>query len=445
MTCEVCGHEQDRGRFCGRCGARVAGAAGRGTAEQGDGGGHAPGASGSERDGGEPDHPRQAWWFAFAVGAVVVVLAVARLVAGGTTLDDSRVAIPSPAPRASPSSVAPGADHEPRELGPVGFSEATDTVLVFDDGRHGALAVDLDRGVQRSFRLPGQRPGDRPFRLSRLGGWLVVGQERVVAVAPEAGLPDRPLGEAATFLPAAEPDQLWLIDDASAGGPRPTWTLIDASRQVLAEVDVPAAGLTPVRGVPGGLAVQDPDGVLLRYDLGRGELVDYLADGPAWIADVTRDRVVWCSDDPCRALTVSAASGEPVATLGSGEVFRRERAWISPDGARLAAAVIVDVGLGVDFRLRIYGVATGEVLADRQLPLGDAYGGWTDAGDQFFSWSHHSGGGTGDPAVLSRWAGGETIEQIHVADRGITGVYAFVVLPRAAVEGLFSATAGGPR
>ncbi len=62
--------------------------------------------------------------------------------------------------------------------GPVGFDGVTDTVLVFDDGYDGALVLDVDTGDQQRVGLPGQRAGDQPFRLHRMGSWLVVGWGR---------------------------------------------------------------------------------------------------------------------------------------------------------------------------------------------------------------------------------------------------------------------------
>lgn len=74
--------------------------------------------------------------------------------------------------------------------------------------------------------------------LVSLGGWVVVGWEELWAVVP--GEPDRgrQLGEATVFLPAAEPDALWLIDHhgGRVGTGRSTWSLVDASGTTMAEV-----------------------------------------------------------------------------------------------------------------------------------------------------------------------------------------------------------------
>lgn len=446
MTCGVCGHEQDRGRFCGRCGARTA-AQPRADAPPTDAAPARPrtGTPDVEREGDRAGARTHGPLLALVL-ALVAVLAVVSLLDRDTPLeDDTVVASPlSPAPAAPPAS---GGGDGSLARGPIGFREATGAALVFDDGEDGTLAVDLDTGAQ--VRSPAGPPRDQPSGLREVGGWLVVGGEDTFAVAPGPGRPFRWSGGARLVLPAAEPDRLWLIhDDGGDGGaPGPadglgTWTLVDASGATIAAIDVPAGDLRPIRGVPGGLAVRGPDGSLLKYDLEQGRLVDYVGDGSAWIADVTADRVVWC-DDPCGALTVSTGDGVVVATLGSGETFHQDGAWIAGDGGQLAAAVTIDLGISFDHRLRVYSVGTGDVLADTQILPGASYGDWSQSGAQFFSWLTFAGGGAGAPAVLSRWAGGDTIEKIHVADRGIRDVYDFVVLPVDAAAELFGASPGG--
>lgn len=71
-----------------------------------------------------------------------------------------------------------------------------------------------------------------------------------------------------------EPDSLWLIDERErVGDGHLTWRLVDGSGTTIVEVRSMPAGLSPVRGVPGGLAVGTPDGTLV-YDLEQDLLVD---------------------------------------------------------------------------------------------------------------------------------------------------------------------------
>ncbi|MBW3621013.1 MAG: hypothetical protein KY461_12265 [Actinobacteria bacterium] len=426
MTCDVCGHEQDRGRFCGRCGAKVAPPV--------DEAGAPSGTAAATRRLRLPG-----WSPAILLLALVVVSwGVARLVTPSAG-DEVGVGTPQgPTDRSALRPASPTADPDPETTpaGPV-FRDGTGTVLLFDDGTTGALALDLDTGTTERIELPGQRAGDQPYRLWRLGDRVVVGWGEILAVAPGTDAEPRTLGQATVFLPAADPEQLWLVDHAGpVDGSASTWTLIDAEGRVVASTDsVP--GYEPLRGIPGGLALRDEAGRVWRYDLEEDVVVEASAEGtPGWIGDVTREHVAWCTEDPCRSITISSAAATQAASVGDGARFSEDHVWLSPDGAWLAAVVAIDVGGGTDRRLRIYDVASGGVLADAQLPLGTAYGTWDVGGKQFFSWVHFVGGGSGAPALLSRWSRGDAIEQVDVRGLGVEGVYRVVALPRVGGPGV---------
>lgn len=352
--------------------------------------------------------------------------------------DVAPVDVPPPDPVEEPEPDEPAAEEEPVSP-PEGFRDATGTVLLFDVGSGGSLAVDLDSWEQQRVGLPGHRPGDQPFRLWRMGSEVVVGWERIWSVAPDRPELARSLGEATVFLPHAEPDALWLIDyeGGRIGTGTSTWTLIDPSGTELAEVSSMPAGLLPVRGVPGGLAVHTPEGTMV-YDLAQDRLVESPAGRDTRVADVTRERVAWCDGDPCEQLLLTDQDGATVATVGSGETFEPSQVWLSPSGDRLAAGVRVQVGEGVDLRLRIYRTDDGVHLADTQLALGDLYGAWTADGDQFYAWNHFPDHGPPAPANLHRWAGRDDIEQVELGEHGIRNVYDFVTFPSTALEGLFA-------
>lgn len=397
MTCEVCGHEQDRGRFCGRCGARV----------------EASDVAGSTAPWSRPER-----WAPAAIALLVLVVALGRpLVRGG-----------SDEPGTAPATVP---------VGPV-FADPTGTVLFFDDGTTGAVALHLDTGATERLELPGQRPDDRPYRLWRVGEQLVAGSDRVVLVAPGPEGAARTLGDATFFLPAADPEQLWLIDRDDAEAPGGTWTLVPASGQVVTTVEA-IAGYEPIRGVPGGLAVRDATGRLWRYDLAGEVLVEALG-GPtrSWIGDVVRSQVAWCTGDPCRTLTIAAADGAEPVGIGGDETFSEGEVWLSPDGDQVAAVVLAPAGDGpaLERRLRIRRTVTGELLADTPVPLGRTSGSWTVDGRQFFAWIHAVGAGTDAPAVLARWSG-TAIELADARAVGVEDVLDVVALPSTAVRGLF--------
>jgi hypothetical protein len=450
VTCRECGFEQDRGRFCGRCGAAVS-----------DPGGPWDSPDPPDPEAGQPQDEVAAtssrnsrvrrWTFALVLVAVAVSVAMSlgapprgeRMAAddppaASDAYEAAPDAEPSPEPAEEPElagTIESPIVEEPDAL-PEGFRDATGTVLLFDDGGDGALMVDLDTWERRRLELPGQRAGDQPFRLWKLGGWVVVGWEEVWAVAPGEPERARQLGEATVFLPDAEPDALWLIDyhGGGVGTGHSTWTLVDASGTAMAEVSSMPVGLFPVRGVPGGLAVEAPNGTVV-YDLEQDRLVDNPVGPDAWVADVTRDRVVWCDDDPCKQLVLTDADATVVTTVGSGEEFHPNQVWLSPEGDRLAAGVRVPVGGAVDLRLRIYRVDDGALLADAQLMLGGLYGDWTADGRQFFAWNHFPHQGPPAPANIHRWSGRDDIEQVAVGEHGIRDVYDFVSFPSSAFEG----------
>jgi hypothetical protein len=367
---------------------------------------------------------------AVALAGLIVALV---LVDVGTSIvsDSGDVVVPIDAPSSAPSGDLP--EKGPPQPGAPWFSEDTGMVLLFDDGIDGAIAVSPDTGVVRPLHLHGQRPGDQPFRLWPMGSSVVVGWSEIWKVVPAGGQSPHHLGQATYFVPHHDNTMLWLVDwtGGRIGEGEQTWMLIDGSGDVLAEVEAPA-DLSPIRGVPGGLAVMALDGSLMRYHLERNEIVDYLGDGSAWIGDVVHDTVAWCESDPCHELLVTTGTdGDVSTTISSGVSFLPSGVWLEPSGRFVAAAVAVDVGGGTDFRLRIYDLRTGVpvvdgAIADAQLHLGFPRGAWTPAGSQFFLWLSNPPG-AGGPSTLFRWSLDRPIEQIDL--RGVLEASSFVALP----------------
>lgn len=425
MQCGSCGHEQDEGWFCGHCGARIDDVPVE-----------------DRTDAPSPARTSTLARVLAGVAAVIVAFGLWRFVGGDSSGPaDTSVALPAPTvePPARPSPTSPPAPSTPLPSdGPwpvQHFDGETGTVLLFDDGRDGGVAVDLDTGEAVHVDLPGQRSGDQPFRLHRMGSWVVVGRGDIFAVPVGRDRATRHLGGAAHFLPAARPDRLWLVDQPSgATGAPAAWTLVDVSGEVLLQGE---GTQEPLRGVPGGLALRRSDGSLVRYDLLSQEVVDYLDPDARAIADATRDRVVWCTE-ACDELRVADATGATVSTIGSeGETFDPNAAWLSGDGSRLGAVVRVEVGAGVDRRVRVYDARTGTELVDAQLRLGAVHGNWTGDGGQFFYWLSFGVAATGAPLEVGRWTGGNQLEQVDVAPHG-SGLQGFVALPRRTVATLFT-------
>lgn len=378
MRCPECAWEQEEGTFCGRCGAQVPTPTPT-DAEREDAAGAARSAAAS------PRRPT-------AVRVVLVVLVVAavvlvgdRLARWGPDVAPGEVAVPTP-------TVAPGmgapSDDDP-EAAPTRLAGLTDHVLVFDDGQDGALALDVATGEEARVDLPGQRGGDQPFRLLSMGGWLVVGWGEVHAIVP--GGDRRLLGAAAYAVPDADPRRVWLVGAAGEGTP-PRWRLVEgADADVVHEVEG-RADLEALRGVPGGLAVRDDDGVVWRVDPATAAVEPYLGDGPVTLFDATVGHVAWCPE-PCPSLSVT--SGDGTATIGDDDIVSVGDAWLSGDGAQAVAAVVVRVeGGAVDVELRSYDTASGDRLDRTSALLPPLHGGWSPDGEAFY-WYHEPTGALG--------------------------------------------------
>lgn len=410
MRCQ-CGHEQDTGRFCGRCGALL-----DIIGEDVDGRDGLPGrrvASGLTR--------------ARLAAAAVVLAAIVGVVAAvmyAPAPEDAGdpVALPSAAASARP----PPVDVDPDASGqwPSGFLTPTGSVLVFDDGHSGAVALDLDSGWSRKLRLP-QRPGDQPYRIWRLGDRVVVGWGEIHAVRFAHNGVSRHLADATLFVPAAEPGQLWLIDwdGGRIGLGDVTWTLVDETGATLHTVTPDHGDVEVLRGVPGGLAVRDDTGHVVTHDLATGRLLPLPSEDALALLDVAREHVVWCAD-PCRNVVVSDPEGRIVSSVGGEHVRHVDGSWIAPDGEVLVTAMMTELSDGaVDRRLVVHRTDTGAVVADTGLPLGAIHGSWSADGEQFF-WSLASAQG---PQQLGRWRGGFGVEQFDVRPL-LNGLGDFVVL-----------------
>ncbi len=305
--------------------------------------------------------------------------------------------------------------------------EPAETVLVFDDGRDGAVTVDFESGVLERTRLPGQRAGQRPFRLWRLEERLVVGADRIWAVQLDADASQQ-LGEATTFLPDARPDRLWLIDDPGVGSGHPTWTLIDGSGDVLHRT-VGRDGMVPVRGVPSGLALTTRHGLKV-YDVASDRIYFYVGAPHGRIGDVAADRVVWCRPG-CHRLAV-VSEGPDRTTLGADEVmaFETGSVWLSPDGRHLAAvASAVAPGTVPVRQVMVFEVDAGRVHARQRVPSGDLHGSWSVDGRQFFYALPD-----GDRLELGRFRVGGTGFEVRAHPRPVA-LDGFVALPRTAAAG----------
>lgn len=370
-----------------------------------------------------------------ATAGVIALVGVALAVQlrGSVTIDPMRPGTVAPT---APDASAPAA---PAGAGDLMFETETDTTLLIDDGAAGVLAIDLDTGRRARVSLPGQAAGDEsPFRIWKMGSWLVHGSGTIWASAPGSDLPDRELGRATYFVPASAPDQLWFVDypDGRIGEGPPTWTLVDASGTVLHEA-VGTPGWFALRGMNGGLAVQDIHGEFRVYDPGRGEIVGYLGGPEGALADVSGEHVVWCYQLPCTRMGIRTPGHESFVVLAADEFVDPTQVWLADGGAYLAAFV----NNGQSWEFRVYKVADPASPLLASVPVEDAHarGDWDETGTQFFFTQY--AGEFSDEWRLGRWSASrpETIELVGLPEY-LTGRGDVVTYPSASVEELFASS-----
>jgi len=217
------------------------------------------------------------------------------------------------------------------------FSDRTGTVLVFDDGYDGVLAVDLDHRAAARQVVQGQRAGDQPWRLTRVGGFLVVGGNGIW-VKPLSGGPSRLLAQATISLPAAEPNRVWVVAYPGGGlSGTPTVREVDLSGKVVLE----AQGLDPQQGypsigIPGGVAYGSDHGIAL-WDAATNRIVRELGSQQTDALGDFGDLLAWC-ESGCNQLHLTNVSGpDRVIAPPPGMAAFREQVSFSPDGKMMAA------------------------------------------------------------------------------------------------------------
>jgi len=233
--------------------------------------------------------------------------------------------------------------------GPL-FSTLTGDVLIFDSGYDGVTLVDIDHRVATRRMGIGQRAGDQPFRIARVGSDLVVGWGNVSAV-PIAGGPSRALPPATVFVPAVEPDRVWLVDYPNDAGTPPRAKLVEESTgTMLADVASPfVGGASFGTGIEGGFAMATAHGIDL-WHLDTHKVYAHLGGptgGQGQTFDAVGSLLTWCEtpatdpNGPCNSvhLTDLAARGGPKDVLKASYPGKTiTAAVISPDGTRIAVS-----------------------------------------------------------------------------------------------------------
>lgn len=301
------------------------------------------------------------------VAAAALVAVVAIGVAAMSALNDREDG-------GSVVSVGPS-DAEPPRAGV--FSTPTDVVLLFSDGIDGATAIDLDRRLAGRRVIEGERAGDQPFRLTLTGEHLVVGWGEIYA-APLNGGSSKKIADATIYVPASEPGEVWTITweegRINAGAATLQRVRVDGT-VVFTSTTFDPANLEPIIGVPGGVAVNTPEGVAV-WDAETGTTGDVLGPGRATSATSDGRSLAWC-EESCSAFHVAPLerTGEPTArhvAPGSQQIA------LTPDGERLA--VLRDGGS--ELILTRPGTSEEVVIARRLDPFGALT--WTSDGRQLF-------------------------------------------------------------
>jgi len=300
-----------------------------------------------------------------------------------TTATTARTTPPTTTVRQTTTSLAVDFPME----GPI-FGEKTGVLLLFDDGYDGLTAFDADRRLVARSTVEGQRPGDEPYSMIRVGDSLVVGwgPPHAVSIATRDATS---LGEATMFLPAAEPGRVWLIDYGNRIGdhtPR-VWQVDIASGETVSD-PVEMAGGYPLIGIPGGLALQTDTGLDLWY-ADTGQTVTLVADGPGFALDGFGDHLVWCSGycTELRVADTSTLATEFFAAPSGHDRFLSGR--FSPSGRHLA----VLVGGLDDYEgeaLWLLDRETGDITVIGDPDSHVEFVAWSPDGGQVFATSHGS-------------------------------------------------------
>jgi hypothetical protein len=234
--------------------------------------------------------------------------------------------------------------------------------------------------------VEGQRAGDEPYSMVRVGEKLVVGwhEPHAVDIATREGLS---LGHSTIFVPAAEPERVWMIDyGARIGDREPVVWQADVSAGATLSDPVPLdTDGFPDIGIPGGLALQTDTGLGL-WDMETGQTIPLEGGGPVY--DIHGDELVWCRGD-CSKLAVtdtSTAETEEFTPPDGYDMFLAA-ARISSTGRYLAALVGLE-GVYQGSGLWILDRETGQINVVSDPETHVDYVAWAPDGDQLFATSY---------------------------------------------------------
>lgn len=269
------------------------------------------------------------------------------------------------------------------------FGDETGVLLLLDDGIDGVTAVDLDRRLAGRSVVEGQRAGDEQYSMVKVGKRLVVGWGEPHSVDLSTRV-STSLGPATIFIPAAEPDRVWMVDYPGGrigqGDPH-VWQVDVVTGEPLTETERIPSDLYPDIGTPGGLALQSDTGISL-WDSESNEITPLEGNGPGFSHDVHTDDLAWCRGD-CSQLLLTEVDSLTTKSFDPPhgyDMFLTSR--FSPDGKVLAALVGRRGGDYVGEALWLLDRDT-ETISVRPDPTGHAeFLTWAPDGDQLFATSY---------------------------------------------------------
>lgn len=272
------------------------------------------------------------------IGLVVIAFAVCVLVLWARAGDGSRAS----RSRARSGSSAAGL-----------FDEKTGAVLLLSDGIDGVTAIDVDHRIAGRRVIAGERAGDQEYRITTTGDQLIVGWGQIYAFPLTRG-PSRKIADATTYVPAAEPGQVWTTtwEGGVTGAGRSTVQRITTDGKVVFSSTALPTTDYPLLGVPDGLVVQTSDGPAI-WNSATAAIGPTLGPGrPAASITSNGKTVAWCNNTCIDVHVVPLTATGPTTAQHAGmqqlalSNDNQRVAYLRPVGDEHAELVVRDVTSG---------------------------------------------------------------------------------------------------
>jgi hypothetical protein len=248
--------------------------------------------------------------------------------------------------------------------------------------------VDVDAGRAERRPLAELAPGDPPYRIVRRGNELVLYGGATYVLDSALRSPPRKLGDSWFFIPAAEPDRVWLalLDPASPETVRALAGVREVTvdgRVTVQRVRTPG-GRWPLAEVGDVLVFEDRRGGLELWRPATGEFTRRL---PGAIGPSQGDLLAWCEDEGriLHVTDVRTGSERAVEPPRDFTAFDCSSGAFSPDGTSLAIPALV-AGFEAGRLLTLVDLESGSAEAVEESAVADGYVhvAWSSGGDRVF-------------------------------------------------------------